>query len=221
VPDILPGFIYERGVSRYRDTSNGRFVARSRINSLMEQQVSGSENRMAQIVQGVADKSISPGAAQEAMRDEMRRLNLANAALGKGGIEQLDFRDFGRVGNQLRDTYARIGNLVDGVENGTVTLPQALRRIEGYALEARNMFFAAARAASQATGRMYEERRILHAQESCPDCIEYAAEGWTPQGTLPLPGEQSECGKYCRCTMEQREVTPEMMQERLAERMAA
>jgi hypothetical protein len=110
---------------------------------------------------------------------------------------------------------------VDGVENGTVTLPQALRRIEGYALEARNMFFAAARAASQATGRMYEERRILHAQESCPDCIEYAAEGWTPQGTLPLPGEQSECGKYCRCTMEQREVTPEMMQERLAERMAA
>jgi hypothetical protein len=38
---------------------------------------------------------------------------------------------------------------------------------------------------------------------------------------LPLPGEQSECGKYCRCTMEQREVTPEMMQERLAERMAA
>lgn len=171
---------------------------------------------MAQIVQGIADKSIAPGVAQEALRDEMRRLNLANAALGKGGIEALDFRDYGRVGIQLRDTYARITNLVDGVEQGTVTLPQALTRIDGYALEARNQFFAAQRAASQATGRIVEERRILHAAESCPDCIDYAAEGWVAQGTLPLPGEQSQCGKYCRCTMEQREVTPEMMQERIA-----
>lgn len=214
--DILPGFIFERNTARYRDTSNGRFVAKSRITSLMENQVATTEQRMAQIMQGVADHSIAPGVAQEAMRDEVRRLNLANAALGKGGIEQLDFRDYGRVGNQLRDTYARISNLVDGVANGNVTLPQALQRIDGYALEARNQFFAAQRAASQATGRTYEERRILHAQESCPDCIDYAAQGWVPQGTLPLPGEQSQCGKYCRCTMEQREVTAETMQERIA-----
>lgn len=213
MPDILPGFLYERNISRYRDTSNGRFVARARVTNLMEQQVNGAEQRMAQIVQGVADHSIAPSVAQEAMRDEMRRLNLANSALGKGGLEQLDFRDYGRVGQQLRDTYARITNLVDGVERGEVTIPQALRRIEGYSLEARNQFFAAQRAASQASARVFEERRILHAQESCPDCIDYAAQGWTPQGTLPLPGEQSECQKYCRCTMEQREVQQE---ERIA-----
>lgn len=209
---VLPGFTFSRTAARYRDTSTGQFVARARVVDLMEQQVAGSEERLAQIVQGVFDKSIAPGVGQEMMRDELRRLSLTNAALGKGGLDQLDFRDYGRVGRQLRDDYQRATNLVNDIAAGKATLPQALRRIEGYTLEARNQFFAAQREAAGATGRMYEERRILHARESCPDCIDYAALSWQPQGMLPLPGELSECGKYCRCTMESREVE----QERIA-----
>lgn len=212
--DILPGFLWERNTARYRDTSNGRFVARTRINSLMEQQVATSEQRMAQIVQGVADKSIAPSIAQEAMRDEMRRLVLANNALGKGGLEQLTFRDYGRAGQQLRDTYARITNLVDGVERGEVTIPQAMNRIQGYVSEARQQYFAAQRDATLATGRQIEERRVLNAKESCNGCITYAAMGWQPAGTLPLPGEgDTQCGVHCLCSLEQREVQQE---ERIA-----
>lgn len=214
MPDILPGFTFERNVARYRDTSTGKFVSRQRITDLMEQQVASAEDRMAQIVQGVAGKSLAPGVGQEMMRDELRRLALTDAALGKGGIDQLDFRDYGRVGNQLRDSYQRMSNMLDGVESGKVSLPQALNRLEGYTLEARNQFFAAQRAAAQASGRAMEERRILHAAESCPDCLTYAAMGWQPAGTLPMIGESSQCGKYCRCTLESREAQQE-------ERMAA
>lgn len=214
--DVLRGYQYSRSAARFRDTTTGKFVAKARVTELLERNVAGAEDRMAQIVQDVFNKAISPGAAQEAMRDEMRRLTLQNNALGKGGIEQLDFRDYGRAGRQLRDTYQRIGNLVDGVDRGTVTLPQALRRIEGYTIEARNQFFAAQRDAQSASGRVYEERRTLHARESCITCIEYAALGWQPQGTLPLPGQGgTECGRYCRCTMESRVVTPEMARERM------
>lgn len=212
---ILPGFTYSRSANRYRDTSTGRFVARGRVLDLLEANVNGAEQRMAAIVQGVVAKEIAPGAAQEMMRDEMRRLTLQNAALGKGGLDALDFRDYGRAGRQLRDTYARVSNLVNGIDRGTVSLPQALRRIEGYTLEARNQFFAAQRDAQRATGRIFEERRTLHARESCEDCISYAAQGWTPHGTLPLPGERSSCNKYCRCTMESREITMEQARERI------
>lgn len=214
--DVLRGYTYSRSAARFRDTATGKFVAKSRITDLLERNVASAEDRLSQIVQGVFGKEISPAAAQEAMRDEMRRLVLQNNALGKGGIEQLSFRDYGRAGQQLRDTYARIGNLVDGIDKGTVTLPQALRRIEGYTIEARNQFFAAQRDAQQASGRHFEERRILNAKESCRTCIDYAARGWQLQGTLPLPGQGgTECGRYCRCTMESRVVTPEMTRERM------
>jgi hypothetical protein len=219
--DVLPGFIFDRNVARFRDTARGQFVSRSRITELMEAQVNGAEQRLANIAQGVFDKSVAPGVAQELMRDELRRVTLENRALGAGGLDQLTFRDYGAAGRQLRDSYQRMTNLVSGIERGEVTLPQALRRIEGYTLEARNQFFAAQRDAQANSGRVFEERRILHAAESCPDCIDYAAEGWVAQGQLPMIGESSQCQKYCRCTMESREVTPEMMQARLAERISA
>lgn len=208
--DILPGFTFDLRVARYRDSARGQFVAKDRITDLLKQRVSDSEERLTQIVQGVFAKEIAPGVAQEAMRDEMRRLVLANNALGKGGIDQLDFKDFGRAGNQLRDSYQRMSNLLIDIDAGNVTLPQALRRIEGYTIEARNQFFAAQRAATIATGRQMEERRVLHAKESCSDCIELAALGWQPAGTLPIPGDGStQCEQYDRCSLESREVETE------------
>jgi len=206
VADVLRGYTFSRSTARYHDTTTGRFVARSRITDLLEQNVAGAEDRMAQIVQGVFAKEIEAGYAQTLMRDELRRLTLQNAALGKGGLDQLTFRDYGRAGIQLRDSYARMTNMLQGIERGEVTLPQALRRIEGYTLEARNQFFAAQRDAAMQTGRMMEHRRVLHAKESCVSCVDYAAQGWVPLGTLPLPGQLSECGKYCACTEEVREV---------------
>lgn len=213
--DILPGFTFDRRVARYRDSARGQFVSRTRINGLLEQQVNGAEQRLGNIVQGLYNKEMSAGYAQTLMRDEIRRVTLASSALGKGGIEQLEFRDYGRAGSQLRDTYARMTNLVNGIARGEVTLPQALRRIEGYTLEARNHFFAAQREAARQTGRQFEERRTLHARESCPDCIRYAALGWVAQGTLPMIGEQSQCNKYCRCSLDSREVVTEAARERV------
>lgn len=219
MPDVLPGFTFDTRASRYRNLSNGRFVPRDRgpnaITRLLENHVNSAEQRMGNIVQGLAQGEIAPGPAQLMMRDEVRRLSLQNSALGKGGFDRLTAQDYGRVGRQLRDTYQRTANLVRDVQAGTVTLPQAMNRIEGYALDARRQFFAAERAALQQTTRQFEERRILHARESCIDCVGYARMGWQPAGTLPLPGEQSRCNSYCRCTIERREVVEEV-RERIA-----
>lgn len=221
MPDILPGFSYSSSAARYRDLNNGRFVAKGRINDLLEQRVNDTENRLASIIQDVFSKELSPGVAQEMARDELRRLSLSNAAMGKGGIDQLNFRDYGRVGAQLRDSYSRMNRLVNDVASGKASLPQALNRLEGYTLEARNQFFAAQRDAASQSGRQMEERRTLHARESCQDCIGYAAMGWQPLGVLPMIGQRSRCNAYCRCTMETREVTPEMAAERNRERQLA
>jgi hypothetical protein len=219
MPTILPGFAFDRSAARYRDLSRGQFVSRTRVLDLMESQVNRAEDRLGQIIQGLYAKEIAPGYAQTLMRDELRRLTLQNIALGKGGLDRLDFADYGRAGRQLRDSYQRMNNLVRDVESGKVSLAQALNRVEGYTLDARRQFFAAEREAARQSGRAFEERRTLHARESCVDCIGYAAQGWVAADTLPLPGTRSRCGSYCRCTMERREITPEMMRERMTARL--
>lgn len=209
MPDVLPGYTFDRTAARYRSTARGQFVSRARITNLLESQVASAEQRLANLVQGLYSKELAPGFAQTLMRDELRRLNLQNNALGKGGFDRLTFRDYGRAGNQLRDTYARLTNLVQGIDNGTVTLPQAMSRIQGYVTEARQQFFKAERDALRETGRRFEERRVLSASEHCPDCVSYARQGWQPLGVLPLPGELSQCGRRCKCSIERREVVEE------------
>lgn len=217
--DVLPGFGWDSRAARFRDTSRGQFVSRDRILNLLDVQIRHAENRLGDLVTAIHEGTLSPGMGQTLMRDELRRLHLQNAALGKGGFDRLDFRDYGRAGRQLRDTYARMGNMVQGIANGRVSIDQALNRVNGYIGEARRNFFVTEREALQATGRSYEERRRLNAKESCRDCVRWASMSWQPLGVLPVPGEQSRCNANCRCAMERREVTPEMMRERMTARL--
>lgn len=210
MPDVLPGFVFDRSVARYRDTSRGQFVSRQRILGLLEQQINGAEKRLGDIVTAMHEGAVSPGYGQTLLRDELRRVHLQNAALGAGGFDRLTFREYGRAGRILRDTYSRMTNLTNDLKAGKVTLPQALSRISGYVGEARINFLQAERDAVRATGRAYEERRRLGASEHCPDCVNFATMGWQPLGMLPVPGERSRCGARCRCALERREFVPEV-----------
>lgn len=215
--DVLVGYSFSRSAARYRSSSTGQFVSRTRIMALLDRQIATAEQRLGDIVAAMHDKSITSGMGQLMIRDELRRLHLQNAALGAGGIDRLSFREYGRAGRSLRDTYQRVASLTLDIEKGRVSLPQAMNRIQGYAGEARRNFFETQRDTLQATGKQYEQRRRLNARESCVDCIRYAGLGWQPLGTLPEPGNSSRCNAWCRCTMETREVTPEMIRERLGQ----
>jgi hypothetical protein len=219
MPNILPGFTWATSAARYRDTVTGKFVARTHINQLLANQIHGAEQRLGDIATAIAEKSVAPGVGQMLIRDELRRLHLQNAALGKGGMEKLDFRDYGRIGNALRDTYPRVANLAQGLADGSVSIEQAMQRVRGYAGEARTQFYRAERDSLRATGKTFEERRRLNPAEHCRDCVRWASMSWRPMGELPPPGQDSRCGLFCRCTMETREVTPEMLAERNTARL--
>lgn len=203
--EILRGYTFDRRVARYRDTTRGQFVSRTRILSLLDTQVANTEQQLGNIVTALHEGNLSPAYAQTLMRDELRRLHLQNAALGAGGTDKLTFREYGRAGQALRQDYQRMQSLVDGIARGDVTLPQALNRVRGYVGSARVGFFEAERNALRNTGKRYEERRRLGAAEHCVDCVTYHGQGWQPLGVLPVPGTGSACRSNCRCSLERRE----------------
>lgn len=208
--DVLPNYGWSREAARYRDLSTGRFVARATVTELLEAQVNSAERRLGNLVTAAHEGRVSPAWFAETMRTELRRAHLQNRALGVGGMDRLTQSDYGSVGRKLRDDYARVARLAQELRDGTVTLPQALNRVQGYMGTARLEFFEAERRALQRSERQWEERRVLGAAEHCPGCLELAARSWQPAGLLPLPADGStECGQHCRCTMERREVRTE------------
>jgi hypothetical protein len=206
MPSILPNYSWEPSAARFRSSATGKFVARRTILDLMERQINSSEQRLTDLTTALHEGRISPAIWQEQMRTELRRLHTTNAALGAGGFDRMTFKEFGRTGGLLRNDYQRMTNLANDIVAGKASLPQALQRVRGYVGNARVNFFEAERDALRATGRQHEERRRLGASEHCIDCVHYAALGFQPLGTLPVPGQASVCGTHCRCNMERREV---------------
>lgn len=212
--DILPGFSYSRSAQRYRSDATGKFVSRAEITGLMESQVNGLENRLGALAQAVADGNLAPAYFAEQARTEMRRAHLIERSLGAGGWDRLNSQDYGSVGRRLRDDYARIVNLAQGLTDGTVTLPQAMNRIQGWAGSARVEFLEAQRQRQQASeGMVLIEKRNLSASEHCADCLNFYEQGWQQAGILPVPGTGSVCRERCRCSIVSREVAAESVGE--------
>lgn len=207
--DVLPGYTYEPDTARYRNAQTGRFVSRSDINGLLRTTVQEAEDRLGNIATAFHEGRIAPASFAEQMRTELRRLELQNVALGKGGFDQLNFSDYGKVGNSLRQQYQAIAGTVQDVVDGKVSLPQLLNRIDGHVGEARRLYYETERnnRPPAPEGMTTVERRLLDSQANhCADCPGYYDQGWQPAGVLPSPGEACACRGHCRCSMEQRDV---------------
>jgi len=206
--DVLHGFSYSKSASRYRSDATGRFVARTQITDLLDTQTAKLEARLGNLATAAHEGKLSPAYFAEQMRTELRRGHLQNRALGAGGWDKLTPADFGSVGRRLRDDYARVANLARGIKDGTVTLPQALNRVQGYAGAARVQFYEADEKARQdaatSKGMVLLMIRDLGATEHCRSCVNYYGQGFQLQHYLP--GQNSECSTHCRCGLRYKEV---------------
>lgn len=216
--DVLPSYSYSHSARRYRSDATGKFVSRTDIVGLLDSQVSGLERRLGALTTAMHEGQLAPAWWAEQMRTELRRAHLQERALGAGGWDRLTASDYGSIGRRLRDDYARIVNLAQGIQDGAVTLPQALNRITGYVGTARVEFMEAERqrAQSNEAGETTIMIRDLSTSEHCPSCLEYYGRGW--QFDLPVPGEASECGPRCRCGIRYKQVASSVVDDWLGTR---
>lgn len=219
VADVLPGYLFANG--RYRNQDTGRFVSRANINGLLESQIQSAESRLQDLATAFYEGKIAPAVFVEQVCNEERRLALQNSALAVGGFDRLGFADYGRAGQMLRGEYQRIIGTARDVQAGTVTLPQLLQRMKGYAGDARVLYFQTQRnqARTAAEGKTLIQRRMLAADaQHCADCETYYSNGWQPMGALPGPGEACQCRGNCRCSLIEREVPTEDLAEWIGSR---
>lgn len=198
------GIRWDPSISRYRDRQTGRVVdesvARRQAEDLNQRFYRANMERLTdQLITGQIDLSTW----QARMRQEIKDGHITNLTVGRGGRQQVEFSDWGRVGQRLQMQYRFLDVFAQEIASGTLTEAQIRARAAMYSTAARTAYFDGMTAAGQAAAHT-EERRVLNPAEHCPDCLGYAAQGWVPIGTLPKPGQGSQCLSNCKCEYETR-----------------
>jgi len=155
-----------------------------------------------ELAQALIDGRITLAEWQAEMREFIRVIHRNATVAALGGFEQVSQSMWGYEGYLVKQQYAFLDRFAAEIaENPAAWLNgRLLTRMEMYGKAEWGTFDAILRRQAQMDGKT-QERRVLGQADHCPDCLDYAAEGWQPLGTLPGIGD-SQCLTNCRCTFE-------------------
>jgi hypothetical protein len=205
---LATGYGWNPATNRYINLETGRFVAASTVRDALESVMEASAARMNAVTQQLVDRQISLASWQTEMMQNIKLSHTAAAASANGGWAQMTQSDWGAAGQMIREQYDYLRNFANQIADGTQPLDgRVLVRADMYGDAARNTF-EEMRRRGETEGGMQFERRVLGQADHCPDCLDYAAEGWQPIGTLPQIGD-SVCLTRCHCTFEYSDTNPE------------
>jgi hypothetical protein len=197
------GFRFNARLRRYQ-APNGRIVSRAQVARALTMAIDEERKAINRASRRLASGTLTVAEWQGLMVGSLRNMHTASAALAAGGWAQADRRDFLAAGRRLRDQYRYLRDFARQVESGEQPMDRSfLARADMYGRSARQSFDETNRRRDGEAGYT-EERRRVNSTEPCVDCPRWAAMGWRPIGTLPLPTQKCQCRTNCRCTIERR-----------------
>ncbi|MBU6429356.1 MAG: S49 family peptidase, partial [Cyanobacteria bacterium REEB65] len=180
---------------------DGRFVSRARVTEALHAVIDAAGADMQALSRDLYDGRIEIADWQLGMEKSIKTIHTAATAIACGGWIQATPADWAECGRRLRSEYGYLRDFAFELENGLPLDGRFFARVSMYARAAHGTYELASRRLARIGGAMWE-RRLRHAEESCDQCIDYAAEGWVLAGTLPAIGQQCDCGSNCRCSFE-------------------
>ena len=197
-----PDWSFDATIGRYRDKRTGRFLSKKEALDLTE----ASVGRAGQILDGLTE-SLTMGAMslqdwQREVAKLLKTVHLAQFILGKGGAANTFPADYLVVARTLKSEYQYLDKFAADIASGRLSAAQIKARARLYVNKTRTSYWMGDAMAQDRATQPALMRRILAVAEHCPDCLAYAAAGWVPVGTLPMPCQACECGANCRCSVE-------------------
>lgn len=184
----------------------GKRVDRKKLLALLLLLISFGKIRAGRLTQALVDGG-SLTEWQDQMTQLIRGLMLAAAGLAGGGLDNLGPAQLTAVDTAVTAQLVFLQAFVQSVKDGLTLGPGVVARAQLYPQSAWAAYAAMVRKAEQDAGIGWERRVLGDSRESCQDCLDAAAAGWQPDGTLPALGD-SECSYGCRCEWEFSDTKP-------------
>jgi hypothetical protein len=192
---------YDRNSGRYRD-EKGRFLSQVSVEKLVDARIDKLEASLKRFTRMLSNGNITLDQWEASVREAIKGAHIQAAIVGYGGKDQMGSGEYGRIGQRLRSEYAYLQSFALDLLEQRVSAPMAAARIGLYAQSVRGSYWQGTelRKQQQGYGLM---RRILDPQaQHCQDCIDHAARGLAPIGSLPMPGQRCACRARCKCRVE-------------------
>ena len=143
---------------------------------------------------------------QTAMTENIKRLELASALTANGGEQNTNENDKEEIAALILALLLLFRKFTNDIQRGRQALNGLLlARSDLYASSARGMYEDMTGYNERGYRGRTQERRLLgnldhcHTDDELEGCVELAARGWQPIGSLPPIGK-SPCRANCKCT---------------------
>lgn len=190
--------------ARYYSLETGRFVPFSAVRNALESVIDASGVQMNILSTQLQGGEITLAQWQAGMMESIKTAHVAATAAANGGWAQVGQAEWGAAGQMIREQYDYLRRFAGQIANGEQALDgRFLVRADMYADAARGTYEAIRQRIRVMEG-YEEERSVLEpGVDHCDGCLERAAEGWQPIGSL-LPIGDAECLTRCHCEMRYR-----------------
>lgn len=159
----------------------------------------------------------------DSMKREVKILHMAEAALARGGIDQMTLADWERVEGIIAGQYNGVPGEFPGLRAfgidiqkgryGKTRLNEAFNRRASMYSNAGRATFENERLTAMVASLTREAKRVLAAADHCEDCVRWAALGWIPANEMleKYPIASSVCGANCFCAIVTRRVKNQVL----------
>ncbi len=189
---------YDTRAGQYRG-ANGRFVPREQVQRFVDQEIRRTQIRLQAQTRLLVEGKLDIPAWQMAMAGLVKDSHLRMAALGSGGKDQLDARQYGAVGYQLKRQYQFLDQFAQDLADGKLTPERAIWRSGLYASSVKQTFSRTEQLSREREG-FTVGKRLLDAQaQHCPECIGYERPDWVAIADIMPVGTNCSCQNFCKC----------------------
>ena len=192
------GIRHSRSKGEYIYNANGRRVPEATIQKRLNTIVEDFQDNANRLGDRLDSGNINIAQYQERMRRELKDLYRTQHIVGRGGVEEMAFRDYGRLGQSLREQYNYLDRMAISYADGDVSLAQLKMRSKIYMEGSQKQFWQGATDAKTAAG-FTQEQRLLGSTDHCQPCKDLAALGKQPIGTIIDPPGGCEGFGRCGC----------------------
>lgn len=199
----VPDFSWSEAAGRYRNRDTGQWVSEREVRTGVDALVSHASDNIVWRAGALRAGTIDVVTFQSELQQTIKDVHVASALAAYGGRDAMTPARWGYVGSRIKAQYKYgrrfVTQMMDGRQplNGRVEVRSAM-----YA-EAGRVTYEAIRAREAKRRGFEEERNILHANESCRECIAETAKGWVTAGKLKPVGRRL-CLTRCKCTIDRR-----------------